>query len=360
MNVTTSEDVKLPPYTVKQVLTANQMADRIGWGEKATNVESAWKVNQGKAQDGRRVRIAVLDTGVDSEHYRNGDLQNVVEMEDFTGHRSPFDAASDGHGTHSLGIVGAEADDRGVVGFCPFSQLLSGRCLSNGSGSSDSVARSIDWARDNGADVISMSLGGPQPSEAIASAIGRAIQAGRFVVCAAGNTGRRDDVNYPARWTGPHGRPEWDTIAVAATGPDGKLAPYSSRGPEVDIAAPGTDIISTYLNGGYASLSGTSMATPAVAGLVGLLVVQHWDLGDQAATPLVTMADLRDHLKRGATDLGPEGRDPGSGWGLINAETVLDPQEPDRPTPGPGEFIDLGIVKIYLPAREGNKIGISW
>ena len=102
------------------------------------------------------------------------------------------------------------------------------------------------------------------------------------------------------------------------------------------------------------------MATPAVSGLVGLLVVQHWDLGDQAATPLVTMADLRDHLKRGATDLGPEGRDPGSGWGLINAETVLDPQEPDRPTPGPGEFIDLGIVKIYLPAREGNKIGISW
>ena len=112
----------------------------------------------------------------------------------------------------------------------------------------------------------------------------------------------------PARWT--------FTIAVGAVDRQGRLARFSSQGEEVDICAPGEDVLSAAPGSGYAKMSGTSMATPFVSGVVALMLAKHRRHG--GATPLNTVNDLREHLARTATDAGPTGHDPHYGFGLIN------------------------------------------
>jgi subtilisin family serine protease len=151
------------------------------------------------------------------------------------------------------------------------------------------------------------------------SAITRAAAKGVFVIAAAGNSGQFARIDYPARWP--------ETIAVAAVDRSGRLARFSSQGPRVDIAAPGQNILSTY-RGGYARLSGTSMAAPFIAGVVALLVSLHSSRRpcagrNESLTPLRNIDDLREHLRRTALDVGPAGHDPGYGWGLINPDRLL-------------------------------------
>src|SRR6185312_15429786 len=114
---------------------------------------------------------------------------------------------------------------------------------------------------------LSMSFGSPDESPDISAAIDRAVAQRRFVVCAAGNAGLPDSVNFPARLDA--------TVAVGSVDQNGQVSRFSSRGAEVDICAPGENILSTYLGGGYAKLSGTSMAAPFVSGVVALLLAKH-------------------------------------------------------------------------------------
>jgi subtilisin family serine protease len=283
------------------------LADIIDWGLALLNVADHWKRTAGAG-----VRVALLDTGIDESH---PDLADAIDdARDFTRSKNgPADR--NGHGTHVAGIVAARRNNRGVVGVAPQSRLLVAKVLGDdGVGSSTAVAAGVDWACDSGAHLISMSLGSPQPDTGLHAAIKRAVAKGVFVITAAGNAGRSDSVNYPARWR--------ETVAVAAVDRNGRLSRFSSRGPQVDVAAPGQDVLSTYAGGGYAKLSGTSMAAPFVAGIVALLIALHRDACD-SRTPLRSLADLHEHLRRTARDAGPVGHDPGYGWGLINPEKLL-------------------------------------
>ena len=346
---------RVPPYDVQRVMTAAAgMKELIGWGQIATGVPEGWKQTKGQARNGRRVKIAVCDTGVDRTH-RDGELCNVIKSSDVTGF-GPDD--EDGHGTHVCGIIGARADATGVIGYAPEAELISIRCLHEGVGKSQWVADAIRIAIESEVDVISLSLGSPHASSEIAQQIETAVKEGIFVVCAAGNSGRPDDVNFPARWKGQaDGRPDLDTIAVASITKTGQLASYSSRGMEVDVAAPGSDICSTWLRGGYAELSGTSMACPAVSAIVGLMLVAHWDLGLKCKTALKTMGQLREHIKKYAIDIGGPGFDPGTGWGLIRADGLANLAE----TPiASGVTIPLGPLTIHMPPSAEDRIGIEW
>jgi major intracellular serine protease len=191
-----------------------------------------------------------------------------------------------------------------------------------------------------------MSLGSPRPDPNLLAAIKRATNKGVFVIAAAGNSGRPLSVDYPARWR--------ETIAVAAIDRNGRLTRFSSRGPEVDIAAPGQDVLSTYAGGSYAKLSGTSMATPFVTGVVALLVALHRDKAD-ARTPLRTTRELHEHLRRTARDAGPVGHDPGYGWGLIDPDRLLTTDvADDEPSPSPCEpKSQLVLGGITINGREG-------
>jgi subtilisin family serine protease len=319
---------RLPPLRIEATYAA--LAETIDWGLAAYRVPEQWKATRGQG-----VRVAVLDTGVDADH---PDLIGAVEDAcDFTGSPHGTNDAQ-GHGTHVAGTIGARRNERGVIGVAPECRLLVAKVLGDdGSGTSDEVARGIDWAVGADADVLSLSLGSPDASVAIEKAIERAVVAGRFVICAAGNDGRDDAVNYPARWE--------STIAVGAVDRFGQLARFSSRGPELDICAPGADVLSTFPDGRYAKLSGTSMATPFVTGIVALMLAKHRAHG--GATPVRSNRELREHLRRTATDAGPVGHDPAFGFGLIDPTALLG-DSMSVPTPLPAEP-GLAGVTIFIP-----------
>ena len=318
---------RLPPYRVSAVTT--QLAETIDWGLALLGVPEQWRTTRGAG-----IRVAVLDTGVDLAH---PDLAGALDdVRDFTASAVGADDRV-GHGTHTAGIVGARRNERGVVGVAPECRLLVGKVLGDdGAGRDDEVAAGIDWAANAGADVISLSLGSPTPSAAIEAAVRRAAAAGKILVCAAGNDGRDDAVNYPARLD--------DTIAVGAIDRRGRIAEFSSRGDEVDLCAPGEDVLSTYLRGGYARFSGTNMAAPLVSGVVALLLAKHRAFG--GATPADTPRRVLDHLRRTAIDAGPTGRDPAYGFGLVNPRDLLADRAGDTAPAESQQRIEFGPVTL--------------
>lgn len=319
---------RLPPFSVQQVLTA--LAETVDWSLVAYGIPKHWLETRG-----RDVNVAVLDTGIEADH---PDLLGaILDARDFSGSRSgPTD--KNGHGTHVAGVIAARKNELGVVGLANECQLLPGKVLGDdGSGTDYAVSQGIVWAVESGAHVISLSLGGPHYSASIAQHINWAVEKGVFVICAAGNSGG-GGVNFPARLE--------TTIAVGAVDRYGRVAEFSSRGDEVDVCAPGQDVLSTYLRGGYARLSGTSMATPFVTGVVALMLSKHMAQGGE--TPLKTQQQLQEHLRRTATDAGPRGLDPSYGYGLINPDKVLARMgEPERGRPEPTPI--AGGVWVWIP-----------
>lgn len=326
---------RLPPYEVHATFAASEVAERVDWGLELLGVPEAWKSSRGAG-----IKVAVLDSGVD---FRHPDLQSVIEdVADFT--RMNGDGMDRlGHGTHCAGVIAAPQNGVGVVGVAPECRLLCGKVLAdNGSGSNRNIAAGIQWAMDRGADVISLSLGGPISDSYLAQAVRMAALAGKLLICAAGNDGVPNSVNYPAKYR--------ETLAVSAIGKNKQLAPYSSRGPEVDVAAPGSEILSTIPNGRYATMSGTSMATPFAAGVVALAIAKHRMAG--STTPISGIDQLREHLQRTSTDVGAIGRDSDYGWGLINPRDLVGPQPapvPDRPPPASGmKAIRIGPQLVWV------------
>jgi subtilisin len=250
-------ETRHPDYKLVDV-TSTLKNERLDWGIKKTDVPNIWSHSMGKG-----VKVAVLDSGCDLNHI---DLKaGIKDFADFTGGGSARDR--NGHGTHVAGIIGARAQGMGIAGVAPECDLYIGKVLGDdGSGSMYMITRAIDWCIDKGVDVINMSLGAQGPHNGVHQAIRRAHRAGITVVCASGNDGvdKLNEVDWPGRYE--------ECIAVGAIRADMNLAAFTSMGPSVDILAPGANVYSTYLNNSYAMLSGTSMATPFVSGVVALMV----------------------------------------------------------------------------------------
>lgn len=208
----------------------------------------------------RPLRYAVLDTGVDANHKDLAD--QILDTADFT--RSAWGPDDrNGHGTWCAGAIAARADDFGIRGIAYKAKLLCGKVLGdNGSGNEQSIAAGMKWAYQKGADVFSLSLGGGQMSEGLHKIFTEiSQQPGKFIFCAAGNDG--GPVNYPAKWS--------EVIAVGAIDATGKLTEFTSRGPELDILAPGVEILSTMPGSRHGTMTGTSMACPIAAAIGGLV-----------------------------------------------------------------------------------------
>ncbi len=225
------------------------------WGPQKVEAPAAWDSSTGS----NTVRIAVLDTGIRSSH---PDLAGkVVASRNFTSSLTDDDV--DGHGTHVAGISSAITNNAvGIAGMDWNARLMNGKVLGDdGSGYYSWVINGIVWAADNGAKVINISLGGPSPSSALQAAVDYAWTRGVVLACAAGNNGSATP-SYPAYYA--------NCIAVGATNQSDSRASFSNYGSWVDVGAPGVSILST-VPAGYASWSGTSMATPHVAGLAALV-----------------------------------------------------------------------------------------
>ncbi len=199
-----------------------------------------------------------------------------------------------GHGSHVAGTVAGVDNTIGVIGVAPSANLYGIKVLNrSGRGTTSDIIEGMQWAVSHGMDVINMSLGTSSYVAAYEDATDAVLTAGVIMVCSAGNSGPDEDtVGYPAAFEG--------VIAVAATDSADVVASFSSRGPEVDVAAPGVSIFSTTKSGGYATMSGTSMAAPHVTGTVALMLNSTDPNGDGTWTPLE--AELR--LEGTALDLG--------------------------------------------------------
>ncbi len=277
------------------------------WGPEAIGARDAWALTEGRPE----IVVAVLDTGVDLRH---PDLRGrlIPGTDVGSGDSNPTD--ENGHGTHVAGIVAAASGNaRGVSGTAPHVVVMPVKVANdNGSIWDVTVARGMDWAIARGARVINLSLGGINASPTVNAAIDRARSRGVVVVAAAGNEGGA--VSQPAAYA--------PTLAVAAVtdlgeaygapGTAGRYvhAAYSNSGPEVDLAAPGTSIISTIpvRAGSYAVISGTSMATPFVSAAAALVLSRN---------PSLTAAEVEAALVGTALDLGAPGPDPETGAGLL-------------------------------------------
>lgn len=267
------------------------------YADQQVNAPEAWDTTFGDSN----VTVAVVDQGIKYDHPDlDGNMDGSVSNygRDFVDDDSdPYpDVLSDEyHGTHVGGIVAAEVNNgQGVTGIGN-SSVLSGRALSEaGSGSTADIADAVTWAADQGADVINLSLGGGGYTNTMKNAVSYATTNGALVIAAAGNDGQ-GSVSYPAAYS--------ECLAVSALDPDETLASYSNYGGNIELAAPGTNVISTWTDDAYKAISGTSMATPVVAG-VAALALSKWDL---------TNTELRMHLKNTAADIGLSSNEQGSG-----------------------------------------------
>ncbi len=225
----------------------------------------------------KKAKIVILDTGVEADH--EDISSNYLSLEK----KSNYDKL--GHGTHCAGIAAAVTNNgKGIASFSPNSEFVSVSSIKvlndSGFGSQETVLAGIIKAADAGADVISLSLGGPSNDahqKAYSEAVKYANKAGAIVVVAAGNSNKNAKNFSPANAQG--------VITVSAISPDLSIAPFSNhvQDMEMGIAAPGVKIFSTYPKGRYKFLNGTSMATPYVAGLLGVMKALNPELDTKTA-----------------------------------------------------------------------------
>lgn len=268
------------------------------WGIARISADDAWGTSTGAG-----VKVAVIDTGIDTDHPDLND--NLAGCLNFI---QPSKTCEDdnSHGTHVSGIIAAENNSFGVVGVAPNAKIYALKALdSRGSGYLSDVIEGLDWAVVNGIQVVNMSLGTSSDVLSFHEAVQRVYQAGIIQVVAGGNSGPgANTVTYPAKYP--------EVIAVSATDSTDSVPSWSSRSPEIDLAAPGVNINSTYLSGKYKVLSGTSMSAPHVTGTVALRLYLH-----PGETPLQIESVLEtntDHLSFDPTLVGA---------GLVNAYNVV-------------------------------------
>ncbi|EBA10915.1 S8 family peptidase [Roseobacter sp. CCS2] len=279
-------------------VSAQAIRDYITCGLKIIYARYAWRYSTGAG-----VRVAIVDTGIAPRH---PDLRVYGGASFVPGVRSWAD--DQGHGTHVAGTVAGLANNRGVVGVAPHARLYAVKVLnSRGSGRLSWIINGLIWCYRTNMHVANLSLGSranthnPRVYSAAYERAGRLLRRkGILAVAAAGNS--NGPVGNPARCP--------SFMAVSAVDCNRRRAGFSCYGPQVEMAAPGVGVVSTYPQSGYRSLNGTSMASPHVAGVAALIKRRHpsWS-GDR----------IRVHMWRTATDIGARGRDIAYGYGLVNA-----------------------------------------
>jgi subtilisin family serine protease len=376
------------PFTTTPINVGNGLTSDYHW--KQANFFAAWDVSRG----GSAVKIAVVDSEFDTEH---PDLKNKFatgyNAERQTGpYRSSNVRASDQqiqeananpdnnslHGTHVAGLVAAATDNLiGVSGAGFDSVLLPVKVSLNFQPGDTADAKfvgdaveGIRWAADNGATIINMSFGTPRFHQSLQDAVNYAAAKGVMLVAAAGNTqadpAARGTIQYPAAFQ--------NVLAVAATDQNGQVTNFSTNGNFVDVAAPGAQVLSTWdvrapgivVNGqnvqGYRFLSGTSMASPIVAGLAGLIKAVRADL---------TPAEVEAMIVGTAVDAGAQGKDPQFGAGIINADAAVRAAlayvRPAGPPPAARKKVRIFVsctigertVRVGRPGRLGVRKGAT-
>ena len=303
------------------------------WHYEMIKVPQAWEITTGSSS----VRIGVLDTGIDSNHPSLKNLVNTSLGSSFVGGTT---IDGNGHGTHVAGTIASYGSVSGVM---QNATLIPIKVLNDsGSGSLYGVQQGIVYAANIKADVINMSLGGGGYDQGMDEAIQTAVSLGTIVVAAAGNDGS-PKISYPAAYSG--------SIAVGSVTSSRTRSSFSNYGPGLDVMAPGSNIYSTYKNGQYTTLSGTSMSTPHVTGVFGLM---------RSVNPNLSPAAAGDILRNTAQ---PAGSSDQYGHGIVDAHAAVlaagggdDTQAPSAPDNLISTDITDTSVSLTWSASTGNAV----
>jgi subtilisin len=284
---------RLSPGEIRRQASFARSKPFIPWGIRHIQAPLAWK-----AATGQEIRIGVIDTGVDFSH---PDLRDSIAggINLIHRHLPPLD--DNGHGTHISGTIAAGAG-QGMSGVAPHAKLYAVKAFDhNGTSFVTDIVKGIDWCVSHGIHIINMSFGMKSYSPSLETAVRNAAKEGVVIIASSGNEGKKGIIDYPARFP--------NTIAVGATGRNGKIAGFTNRSTQIDIYAPGERIVSTWLNGKYQELSGTSMATSHVSGVAALMM---------ALKPGISLSMLLSGLQRSAMPISSTARKSGF-LGEINA-----------------------------------------
>ncbi len=285
--------------------------------------------------NGTGVKIAVLDTGIDYTHpdlagnYKGG--YNFISDNSDPWDDNCLSVYKTCHGTHVSGIIAAESNGIGVVGVAPGASIYAVKVLDGGGfGAASFVVSGIEWAKNNGMNIISMSLESYENNTAVLDAVNAAYDSGILLIAAAGNT-KGGPVLYPAAYD--------SVIAVTAIDQNGQRASFSPIGQKIEVAAPGVAINST-VNGGYGLLSGTSMAAPHVTGVAALIYSTNFP--DVNGDGIQDNKDVRQIIDNTAFDAGIAGKDDTYGYGIVDASKAV-----------------LGISAYAIPADVDADLSIT-
>lgn len=335
-------EVVEPHARVRALFVPNDPLLKEQWHMTRVGAERAWDFSTG-----RGVTVAVIDTGIACEKFGPYDkATDLAETRCVGGYnfveKSTHANDDHGHGTHVAGTIAQSTNNGlGAAGLAFDARLMPVKVLTaDGWGTTSDVADGIRWAADNGAQVINLSLGGPRNSRILQRAIDHAKKKGVIVVAAAGNSA--GPVGYPGGSEG--------VIGVSALDASDRLAWFSSRGPGVDLAAPGVDVVQqTICNGGrdrcerFPSYNGTSMASPHVAGAAALLV--SLGISDPAAVEraLTKHARKLDDSAKGRFQFGAGALDASRTLGRVALERTL------------GRLVALSLVIFFVFRRARRK-----
>lgn len=294
---------------------------------------------------GKGVRVAILDTGIDTNH-PDLTVAGGVCVAEVCSTKIPYDD-NFGHGTHVAGVIAAKKNNIGIVGMAPNVSLYSIKALdSTGSGTTADIAKGVEWAIQNKIDILNLSISISVNDRPLDLMLQEAYKKGIVIVAAAGNEGGAgvaNTVTYPGKYS--------SVISVGAVNADNTKEFNSSTGPEMELSAPGYRIYSTfpkeldnedYVVDGYFELTGTSMAAPHVTGVLALYKEQH---------PGLSNVKLREILQKTAKDLGTAGRDETFGFGLVQYEKDI------KTVPFLATKITKGEIVFTLKNKE---LGKGW
>lgn len=286
-----------PNKKVKKLFTSQEPYYKKQWYLPKIETPRAWDSTKGSSD----VVVAVIDSGVQKDHRDlKGSIVSPIDM--VTG---SSDYEPDFHGTHVAGIIAAAFNKYGTAGIAPNTKIMPINVFEGEDAYSWTIVAGIEYAVENGADIINMSLGQYGYDYAEDYAIQQAVKKGVTVIAAAGNE-NTDELFYPAAYS--------NVIAVSATDSNDRITYFSNYGSYVDVSAPGEGILSTSVGNGYEYLDGTSMAAPVVSGIAALIL---------AKNPFTTVAEVQTILKKSSVDLGNRGWDTFYGNGRVSAYKAL-------------------------------------
>ncbi|OEC00128.1 serine protease [Lysinibacillus sphaericus] len=303
------QKLHLIPFQVNEVV---EVVEVVPEGIELIAAPKVWEDSKGKG-----ITVAILDTGCDITH---PDLSGrIIGGWNFT---HDDDGQPDqyidynGHGTHVAGTIAAINNGTGVVGVAPEASLLILKVLDKyGSGQYDWIIKGINYAVEQRVDIISMSLGGSVDVPELHQAIQNAITNQILVVCAAGNEGDGQSSSNELAYPGCYN----EVISVGSINLQRRSSNFSNSNNEVDLVAPGEEILSTYLNGTYAKLSGTSMATPHISGALALIK----ENANRNFERNLTEAELYAQLIKRTIPLGNSPKLEGNGMLYLTTEKYL-------------------------------------